>query len=279
MVNPSVLGEGTNWQDELFKTGIGHSHQISASGGTDKTTYSISMGYTGQDGIINNSDYKRINGRVNLESQAKDWLKVGMNVGVTRQEKTSIHNILNLNASQASVGAFDNMDESIIMQTLLSLPSDQPYGVDGKPYGPETNNGVKMNPIAELEMSPVERTEFNVLGTAFVDITLFDKKKSDEAKAKKEAEENGTEYQKPSFAPENRLSWRNEFGIDVTNADESYYQPYYYINSAFNRQESDASLTTGDYKNNSIRFSSYATWLHDFNKKNNLNLKKVLMKL
>ncbi len=272
LVNPDVLGEGTDWQDELFRNGIGHSHQLSASGGTDKTTYNISMGYTGQDGVMSSSDYKRINGRVNLETQAKDWLKVGMNVGVTRQEKTSIRNILDLSANDASIGNFDNMDESIIMQTLLQLPSNQPYGVDGAPYGPQTSDGVKMNPIAELNMSPVERTEFNVLGTAFVDITLFDKKKSDEAKAKKEAEENGTEYQKPSFAPENRLSWRNEFGIDVTNADESYYQPYYYINSAFNRQESDASLTTGDYKNNSIRFSSYATWLHDFNKKNNLNL-------
>lgn len=251
LVNPSVLGEGTNWQDELFKTGIGHSHQISASGGTDRTTYSISMGYTGQDGIINNSDYKRINGRVNVESQLKKWLKMGMSVGVTRQEKTSIRNILTKNASEASVNDFKETDESIIMQALLSLPSDQPYGVDGKPFGPKTSNGVKMNPIAELEMSPVERTEFNVLGTTFLDMTLLDTTKNGLMK---------------------RVSWRNEFGIDMTNADESYWQPSYYINSAFNRLTENAQLTDGDFKNNSIRFSSYATWINDFSKRHKMTL-------
>ncbi len=270
LVNPDQLGEGTDWQDELFRNGIGHSHQVSASGGNEKTTYNISLGYTGQNGIMPSSDYNRINGRVNLETQAKDWLKVGMNVGVTRQEKTSIRNILNLSQSQASVGSFDNMDESIIMQALLSLPSDQPYGVNGEPYGPETNNGVKMNPIAELNMSPLERTEFNVLGTAFVDMTLFDAKKKDQEKLDAKAKEEGAETSEKTKLGENRLSWRNEFGIDVTNAEEQYYQPSYFINSAFNRPADAATLTTGDYKNNSIRFSSYATWLHDFNKKHSL---------
>lgn len=272
LVNPKVLGEGTDWQDELFRNGIGHSHQVSASGGTDKTTYNISMGYTGQEGIMPSSDYKRINGRVNLETQAKDWLKVGMNVGVTRQEKTSIRNILDLSANSASIGTFDNMDESIIVQTLLQLPSSQPYGVDGQPYGPQTNEGVKMNPIAQLDMSPVERTEFNVLGTAFLDFTLYDAKKRDQARLDAKAKEEGLDKPEISKVSENRVSWRNEFGIDVTNADESYYEPYYYISEGFNRPESDATLKSGDYKNNSIRFSSYATWLHDFNKKHNLNL-------
>ncbi|MCQ2190041.1 MAG: TonB-dependent receptor [Paludibacteraceae bacterium] len=272
LCNPDVLGEGTNWQDELFRNGLGHSHQISVSGGSDKTTYSVSMGFTGQEGIMPSSDYKRVNGRVNLETQAKDWLKVGMNVGVTRQEKTTIRNILDLSANDASIGNFDNMDESIIIQTLLQLPSSQPYGVNGLPYGPKTDEGVKMNPIAQLNMSPVERTEFNVLGTAFLDFTLYDAKKKDQARLDAKAKEEGLEKAETTKVSENRVSWRNEFGVDITNANESYYEPYFYISDGFNRQEADASLKTGDYKNNSIRFSSYATWLHDFNKKHNLNL-------
>ncbi|MBO7627862.1 MAG: TonB-dependent receptor [Paludibacteraceae bacterium] len=275
LINPSVLGEGTNWQDELFRNGLGHSHQVSASGGTDKTTYNISMGYTGQDGVMLSSDYKRINGRVNVETQAKEWMKIGMNVGVTRQEKTTIYNIKKTDATEASIGNNDQIDESVIVQSLLSLPSYSPYTVDGKPYGPPTNDGVKMNPIADLKMSPVERTEFNVLGTAFIDITLFDKKKADQkALDKKAQEESGDPAAKGEKTKmgENRLSWKNEFGIDVTNADETYFKPYYKINDAFKREADAANLSTGDYKNNSIRFSSYATWLRDFNKKHNLNL-------
>ena len=132
-----------------------------------------------------------------------------------------------------------------------------------------------MNPIADLKMSPVERTEFNVLGTAFIDITLFDKKKADQkALDKKAQEESGDPAAKGEKTKmgENRLSWKNEFGIDVTNADETYFKPYYKINDAFKREADAANLSTGDYKNNSIRFSSYATWLRDFNKKHNLNL-------
>ncbi|MBQ0156023.1 MAG: TonB-dependent receptor [Bacteroidales bacterium] len=272
LINPKVLGEGTDWQDELFKNGLGHSHQISVSGGTDRTTYSVSMGYTGQEGVMASSDYKRINGRINLETQAKDWMKVGMNVGVTRQEKTTIRNILDLSANSASIGNFDNMDESIIIQTLLQLPSSQPYRLNGEPYGPEDNEGIKLNPIANLEMSPVERTEFNVLGGVFLDLTLFDAKKRDQAKLDAKAKEEGLDKAESTKVNENRISWRNEFGIDVTNADESYFEPYFYYSEKFNRPEQDASLKSGDYKNNSIRFSSYATWLHDFNKKHNLNL-------
>lgn len=273
LTNPSELGEGIDWQDELFRNGIGHSHQVSASGGSDKTQYNISLGYTGQEGIMPSSDYKRINGRVNLESQAKDWMKVGMNVGVTRQEKKSIRYIYNPSAnSAASIGNNKSLDESIILQTLLQLPSSQPYAVDGLPFGPEDNYGVKMNPKAALDMSPVERTEFNVLGTAFVDFTLFDLKKKEIERQKKEAEANGETFNEPKGLPENRLSWRNEFGIDVTNADENYFEPSYKISDGFFRKDFEASLTTGNYKNNSIRFSSYATWLHDFNKKHNLTM-------
>ena len=273
--NPSVLGEGTDWQDELFRNGIGHSHQVSASGGNDKTTYNISMGYTGQEGVMLSSDYKRINGRVNVETQAKEWMKIGMNVGVTRQEKTTIYNIKKTDATEASIGNNDQIDESVIVQSLLSLPTYSPYNVEGKPYGPQTNDGVKMNPIAELNMSPVERNEFNVLGTAFIDITLLDKKAQDQKELDKKAqEESGDPAAKgpKSKAGENRVSWRNEFGIDVTNADESYFKPFYYINDAFHRDAKSANLSTGNYKNNSIRFSSYATWLRDFNKKHNLNM-------
>ncbi len=243
-----ALGEGTNWQDELFRLGIGHTHQISASGGDEKTQYSISMGYTGQNGIIQNTDYNRINGRVNLESQIKSWMKMGMNVGVTRQNKTSAANILDLTNSQAQCYSFKEMDESVIIQTLCQLPLLSPYGTDGNPMGPDTDEGVKMNPIAELQQSPIERTENNILGTTFVDFTLLDKTVDGNMR---------------------HINWRNEFGVDITNANDELFRPSFAF-GALKRDPSATELLSGNYRNNSIRFSSYVNWMHDFNKANHL---------
>ena len=137
--------------------------------------YNISLGYTNQEGVLITSNYERINGRMSVESQVKDWLRAGMNVGIARQNSTKIANIIDPKAqsSGASCVSFKETDENIIVQTLLQLPSDSPYNLDGTVSGPETDLGVKMNPIAQLKQSPVEREELNVLGSTFLEFKLF----------------------------------------------------------------------------------------------------------
>jgi TonB-linked SusC/RagA family outer membrane protein len=64
----------TNWQDELFTTGISNNVQVSASGATDKVQYLVSGGYYGIDGIVteNNDKYKRVNFRSNINANVTD---------------------------------------------------------------------------------------------------------------------------------------------------------------------------------------------------------------
>ena len=238
LLNPSVLGKGTDWQDELFQTAIGHSHQLSVNGGNEKSVYNISLGYTNQEGVLITSNYERINGRMSVESQVKDWLRAGMNVGIARQNSTKIANIIDPKAqsSGASCVSFKETDENIIVQTLLQLPSDSPYNLDGTVSGPETDLGVKMNPIAQLKQSPVEREELNVLGSTFLEFKLF-----------------------------KEITWRNEFGIDLTTASDSYNQPAYNY-GALKKGADQATLNEGSYSNNSVRFSSYANYSHKFAK-------------
>ena len=77
--DPSILGIGTNWQDAIFRTALQHQHTISAEGGNDKTKYFISGNYMNQDGTIIGSNFKRFSVRVNLDTQLKKWLKLGVN--------------------------------------------------------------------------------------------------------------------------------------------------------------------------------------------------------
>ncbi len=61
--DPSILGKGTNWQDEVFRTALQHQHQVSAQGGTEKVQYYVSGSYMNQEGTIIGSDFNRISFR------------------------------------------------------------------------------------------------------------------------------------------------------------------------------------------------------------------------
>ncbi len=69
-----------NHLEEIFRTAPFQSHEISISGGSDKTQYLFSGTIYKQDGIIKNTNYSRSNIRSNINSQVKKWLKVGLNI-------------------------------------------------------------------------------------------------------------------------------------------------------------------------------------------------------
>ena len=72
--DPTLLGEGTNWQDEIFRTAPMHNHQINISGGSQNMKYSLSGGYLQQDGIVFGSDFERFSFRVNMDNDINKWL-------------------------------------------------------------------------------------------------------------------------------------------------------------------------------------------------------------
>ena len=70
----------TDWQDEAYQTAINHNHQVSIRGGADKTLYSVHLGYMHKDALMRNGFLDRYSGRINLDSQLRDWLKMGANM-------------------------------------------------------------------------------------------------------------------------------------------------------------------------------------------------------
>lgn len=70
----------TDWQDEMLrKTAVRTNHSFDISGGDDKSTYFMSVDYLKEDGPVITSNFERITTRLNVDSQVKDWLKVGLN--------------------------------------------------------------------------------------------------------------------------------------------------------------------------------------------------------
>ncbi|GAB3958447.1 TonB-dependent receptor [Spirosoma harenae] len=77
---PESLGEGTDWQDEIFRTAPIQNYQLSFTGGETKTRYAISGNYYNQQGIIQNSYFKRFSLRANLDREVKPWLTIGLSM-------------------------------------------------------------------------------------------------------------------------------------------------------------------------------------------------------
>ncbi len=85
--DPSILGAGTNWQDALFQQGRIKNHQLSFSGGQEKTNYYFSLNYFDQDGTIIGSDFERFSSRFGLDHQVKSWLKAGISANLSRSNQ------------------------------------------------------------------------------------------------------------------------------------------------------------------------------------------------
>ena len=94
------LGEGTNWQKELFRTAPITNANLSFSGGSDLSKYLLSFSYFDQKGIIINSGYKRGTLRFNFTHTVSKKINIGINSQVSYDQQ----NIANVNTSGGANG-------------------------------------------------------------------------------------------------------------------------------------------------------------------------------
>ncbi|HET9485997.1 MAG TPA: SusC/RagA family TonB-linked outer membrane protein, partial [Chryseosolibacter sp.] len=80
---------GTDWQDEIYETGVMHNYQLAISGATEKLKYMVSGNYLDHKGILLNSAYTRASLRTNLAADITDWVDFGLNYAFTREKYES----------------------------------------------------------------------------------------------------------------------------------------------------------------------------------------------
>lgn len=103
--NMNSEGTSTDWlRDVIYKKNpFVQSHTISAAGGSDKSTYYMSLNYLSQEGIIQTNKNRRFNIRANMEHKANKWLKIGNNITLSRTEDFDQNN--GGNALSGAMGA------------------------------------------------------------------------------------------------------------------------------------------------------------------------------
>lgn len=154
--DPSVLGKGTNWQDAIFRTALQHQHQVSAQGGSEKIKYYVSGNYMDQDGTIIGSEFKRYGARVNLDSQLKSWLKLGLSATYSNTDQRL------LKADQ---------EDGVITYALTTRPDTPIYDINGG-YTSISQQGVSNpNPVALALMDDILYKQNLLTGNVFAEVT------------------------------------------------------------------------------------------------------------
>ncbi len=95
------IGNGTDWQNEIFRTAIAQNHQLSISGGAEKSNFYMGVNFLNQDGVVRGSGLKKYNVRLNYEVSPFEKLKFNLNLNTNRTQNT---NILTTNSGNENAG-------------------------------------------------------------------------------------------------------------------------------------------------------------------------------
>jgi TonB-dependent starch-binding outer membrane protein SusC len=240
--NPSSYGEGTNWQNELFQKNVPvQNHQITASGGSDKSSYLASFSYFDQQGIIGgkNSEFARYTFRLNLDQNVTSYLKIGTNLNYVYAQRNAIGD--NFDQGGSVLGHAFNLDpitplyetdpNKLATYNINSVKNGtQVYGISPQAIFP--------NPLAQLSILNGDNKNDKVFGNIYADLTIW-----------------------------KGLKLRSSYGMDLANNTNKSLTPIYFllagsgqtfskVNSAFSRSytwqtENVLSYST-EYKKHNI---------------------------
>jgi len=159
-LDPSILGKGTDWQSAMFKNSGMYKHQLSVSGGKEKTTYYLSGEYLSQDGVAIGSGFDRYGVRLNLDTKPKEWISIGTNLSFNQiKDKLT------------------TSSEGVIFNALTETPQVPVKNIDGSWGGGDNSNGANnlapVNPVALASLITNNDTRRQFFGGLNADINIF----------------------------------------------------------------------------------------------------------
>lgn len=202
----------TNWQDHLFeKNAPIINHELSVSGGNEKSTYSSSLAYFSQQGIIGGpkSQFDRYSGRLNTLHQVNENFRFGSNLNYTHIIRRGIASNQSFNGAYSSALNLDPLtplfeeDPNIL---ALYPYSSEPVVTnnEGKVYGISNYIGAEIvNPRALLQIQNAETNVDKIMGNAFGEILILE-----------------------------GLKANTNLGIELSYVTNDAFRPLFYLNGA-----------------------------------------------
>lgn len=139
-----LLGEGTDWQDEIFRRAYNRNAQLTLSGGSERTQFAVSGGFTRTEGIVIGSAFSRFSGKINLDHQINDKIRMGNSLLVARTKE--------------DITLQDN-SRGVVYTALLFVPAAPVRNADGSFAAPQDEIELNfINPVSRaLETQDVNR--------------------------------------------------------------------------------------------------------------------------
>lgn len=167
-----LISYDTDWEEELLRNSYIQSNSLSISGGENKLTYFLSLGYDKNSGIIDRIDgFERVSARLNSTYEAKDWLTVGTNISLARNTTDLPRDRNNVQNPIVGLYQYNPYDPLYARNADGGVVT----GADGAPVF-NTSGSIGGFPIARaLTTEPEDNRNFLIIGSLFADIKINDK--------------------------------------------------------------------------------------------------------
>ena len=138
----NFVGKGTDWMDEVTRTGIVNEHNLSVTAGSEKTKYLLSLGLYDHQGIAKNNSMNRITGRINIDQEFAKNLKGGLSTSFAQ-----------IKYNDVPLGDGRNDNSALIYSAMTFIPTVGVYDQDGKYADNNIRPNIYPNPVSLLDIT------------------------------------------------------------------------------------------------------------------------------
>lgn len=149
----------TDWMKVCTQLGLVHSHNVSFQGGSEKTKVMASLGYFDQNGILKNTNFSRLSGRINVDQIINEYVKAGASAYAHREQ------------SNYQMYSGNILNSNVLYSIMTYDPTVLPYNADGS-YG-RVPGGRGDNPLANLLERKNDETKDKLNGSVYMEIAPF----------------------------------------------------------------------------------------------------------
>lgn len=193
-LKPYLNGESglinTDWQDEIFRSALTQQYTLGVSGASERVAYYVSLDYLDQDGVIENTGFKRFSGRSNLGIKINRHVSVDFNVAPSYAVKDRV-----------SEGNHKN--DGVVLMTMIANPAARAYNDDGSiAFGDIISKGLAWghaaieSPLATAKSIKDQLKIFNLLANLNLNVNII-----------------------------KGLDFKTNFGLSYNKIDEDYFRP------------------------------------------------------
>lgn len=197
-----ALGEGTDWQDAVLRSVVSTKHNLTVSGGDEKSRFLLGGNFIDEKGIVLNTGFKRSAIRLNADRKLTERLTVetALNVSRNKQDGLTTTTGVTFNSSPYQGGITNSLTYALLMPPVVPV-----YKADGSynytnpyEYAYFAMGDVAANPVSDLENSVAQSVDDDVIGNV------------------------SANYE---FA--RGLMGKASFGFDLDNLTQNYFAPHY----------------------------------------------------